>query len=297
MWSAAGRWWKVAKGGRRRLMAASTNALTEADKRAKAAVVAGGTNTLAVNQENESQKEEKFKIDLMAPLPQQRTPPERDNGNSGFPDHKAQEISKNVKDKEDEKIWTSAEPQNMKEAVKWLYQASEAGYVRQQYQLAFCLHRAIGTDQNMKEAVRWYLRAAEGGHVHAMYEVAMCYASGRGIAQDCQQSRKWMKLSADDGYKKAQFEHGRTLFLVMSDSIKKHLRSFSRQLNLKAVLTPLTIGAVLKAQTKKQIFMEECVKTRAEHHQRAIMKLRDIIKPVGRGALAEAALAKTQNIF
>nr|GEV49821.1 protein TIME FOR COFFEE-like isoform X3 [Tanacetum cinerariifolium] len=36
-----------------------------------------------------------------------RTPPESDSGNIGFPDHKAQEISKNVKDKEDEKIWTS----------------------------------------------------------------------------------------------------------------------------------------------------------------------------------------------
>nr|GEU30372.1 cystathionine gamma-synthase, chloroplastic [Tanacetum cinerariifolium] len=61
----------------------------------------------AVNQENESQKEENFEIDQMAPPSQQRTPLERNNGNIGFPNHKAQEISKNVKDKEDEKISTS----------------------------------------------------------------------------------------------------------------------------------------------------------------------------------------------
>ncbi|PWA88694.1 ataxin-2, Nucleotide-binding alpha-beta plait domain protein [Artemisia annua] len=43
-------------------------------------------------------------------------------------------------------------------------QASVAGYVCGQYQLALCLHRGIGTDQNLSEAARWYLRAAEGGY-------------------------------------------------------------------------------------------------------------------------------------
>lgn len=108
--------------------------------------------------------------------------------------------------------YLQAEPPNVKEAVKWLYQASVAGYVRAQYQLALCLHRRSETNQNLSEAAKWYLRAAEGGYVRAMYNVSLCYSLGRGLSQNHKQSRKWMKLAADHGHKKAQFEHGLTLF-------------------------------------------------------------------------------------
>lgn len=108
--------------------------------------------------------------------------------------------------------YLQAEPPNVKEAVKWLYQASVAGYVRGQYQLALCLHRGIGTDQNLSEAAKWYLRAAEGGYVRAMYNVSLCFSLGKGFTQNHRQSRKWMKLAADHGHRKAQFEHGLTLF-------------------------------------------------------------------------------------
>lgn len=37
--------------------------------------------------------------------------------------------------------------------MKWLYQASIAGHVRAQYQLALCLHRGRGVDFNLQEAV------------------------------------------------------------------------------------------------------------------------------------------------
>ena len=47
----------------------------------------------------------------------------------------------------------AAEPPNMREAIKWLYRASIAGYVRGQYQLALCLHRGGGTNQNLSDAV------------------------------------------------------------------------------------------------------------------------------------------------
>ncbi|MFS7958894.1 putative F-box domain, tetratricopeptide-like helical domain superfamily [Helianthus anomalus] len=112
--------------------------------------------------------------------------------------------------------YLQAEPPNVKEAVKWLYQASVGGYVRAQYQLALCLHRGIGTDQNLSEAARWYLRAAVGGYVRAMYNVSLCYSLGKGFIQNHRQSRKWMKLAADHGHRKAQFEHGLTLFSVIT---------------------------------------------------------------------------------
>ncbi|KAJ9554484.1 hypothetical protein OSB04_018529 [Centaurea solstitialis] len=108
--------------------------------------------------------------------------------------------------------YLQAEPPNMKEAVKWLYRASVAGYVRGQYQLALCLHRGGGTNQNLSDAAKWYLRAAEGGYVRAMYNVSLCYSLGMGVSQNHRQSRKWMKHAADHGHRKAQFEHGLALF-------------------------------------------------------------------------------------
>ncbi|KAK3028192.1 hypothetical protein RJ639_039475 [Escallonia herrerae] len=110
--------------------------------------------------------------------------------------------------------YLQAEPPNLKEAVKWLYQASDAGYVRAQYQLALCLHQGRGVDRNLPEAARWYLRAAEGGYVRAMYNTSLCYSVGEGLIRSHRQARKWMKRAADRGHSKAQFEHGLGLFSV-----------------------------------------------------------------------------------
>lgn len=50
-------------------------------------------------------------------------------------------------------IVCAAEPPKPREAVKWLFQASIAGYVRAQYQLGLCLHHGRGMDHNLPEAV------------------------------------------------------------------------------------------------------------------------------------------------
>ncbi|KAL1539323.1 F-box protein-like protein [Salvia divinorum] len=71
-----------------------------------------------------------------------------------------------------------AYPSKTREAIGWLYQASFAGHVRAQYQLALCLHQGRGLEQSLPEAARWYLRAAEGGYVHAMYNTSLCYLMG-----------------------------------------------------------------------------------------------------------------------
>ncbi|TYI43747.1 hypothetical protein ES332_A01G189700v1 [Gossypium tomentosum] len=105
-----------------------------------------------------------------------------------------------------------AQPQNHKEAVKWLHQASIGGHVRAQYQLALCLHQGLGVEQNLQEAARWYLKAAEGGYVRAMYNASLCYTFGEGLSHSRRQARKWMKRAADRGHGKAQFEHGLALF-------------------------------------------------------------------------------------
>ncbi|KAH1122497.1 hypothetical protein J1N35_005657 [Gossypium stocksii] len=105
-----------------------------------------------------------------------------------------------------------AQPQNHKEAVKWLHQASVGGHVRAQYQLALCLHQGLGVEQNLQEAAGWYLKAAEGGYVRAMYNASLCYTFGEGLSHSRRQARKWMKRAADRGHGKAQFEHGLALF-------------------------------------------------------------------------------------
>lgn len=106
----------------------------------------------------------------------------------------------------------NAEPPNRNEAVKWLYQASFAGHVRSQYQLALCLHQGQDVNCNIQEAARWYLKAAEGGYVRAMYNISLCYSFGEGLVHNHRQARKWMKRAADRGHNKAQFEHGLALF-------------------------------------------------------------------------------------
>lgn len=98
------------------------------------------------------------------------------------------------------------DPQNEKVGIKWLYQASFAGHVRAQYQLAICLHRGVGVNCNLQQAAKWYLKAAEGGYARAMYNAALFYPRNH------ESARKWMKRAADHGYSKAQFEHGLALF-------------------------------------------------------------------------------------
>ncbi|XP_010427839.1 PREDICTED: F-box protein At1g70590 [Camelina sativa] len=108
--------------------------------------------------------------------------------------------------------YLQVEPTNPKEAIKWLRQSAENGYVRAQYQLALCLHQGRVVQPNMVEASKWYLKAAEGGYVRAMYNISRCYLVGEGLHQNRKLGSKWMKRAADHGHSKAQFEHGLTLF-------------------------------------------------------------------------------------
>ncbi|KAK9117259.1 hypothetical protein Sjap_016206 [Stephania japonica] len=116
--------------------------------------------------------------------------------------------------------YLQAETHNLKEAVKWLYKSSVAGYVRAQYQLALCLHQGFPLEDHFSLlhlavaviAAKWYQRAAEGGYVRAMYNTSLCYTAGEGLVRSHRQARKWMKRAADHGHSKAQFEHGLALF-------------------------------------------------------------------------------------
>nr|GEW58797.1 hypothetical protein [Tanacetum cinerariifolium] len=109
--------------------------------------------------------------------------------------------------------YLQAEPPNAKEAVKWLYQASLAGYVRGQYQLALCLHRGTHTPEEEGGIQR------DDGRARQLSARAIARSrEGRGFLQNHRQSRKWMKLAADHGHRKAQFEHGLTLFSLPQPS-------------------------------------------------------------------------------
>lgn len=45
------------------------------------------------------------------------------------------------------------QPSDPKEAMKWLKQSAENGYVRAQYQIALCLHQGRVVQTNLLEAV------------------------------------------------------------------------------------------------------------------------------------------------
>ncbi|OAP19182.1 hypothetical protein AXX17_AT1G64760 [Arabidopsis thaliana] len=49
--------------------------------------------------------------------------------------------------------YLQVQPSNPKEAMKWLKQSAENGYVRAQYQLALCLHHGRVVQTNLLEAV------------------------------------------------------------------------------------------------------------------------------------------------
>lgn len=111
--------------------------------------------------------------------------------------------------------YVQATPPNNIEAVKWLYKASVAGYIRAQYQLALCFRQGLGVKQSAQQAAHWFLRAAEGGYARAMYNTSLCYALGEGLKLSHIMARMWMKKAADHGHSKAQFDHGRSLFYNM----------------------------------------------------------------------------------
>lgn len=50
-------------------------------------------------------------------------------------------------------LLSAVQPSNPKEAMKWLKQSAENGYVRAQYQLALCLHQGRVVKTNLLEAV------------------------------------------------------------------------------------------------------------------------------------------------
>ncbi|CAN6938078.1 unnamed protein product [Brassica oleracea] len=108
--------------------------------------------------------------------------------------------------------YLQGQPSDPKEAMKWLKQSAENGYVRAQYQIALCLHQGRVVQTNLLEATKWYLKAAEGGYVRAMYNISLCYSVGEGLPQNRKLARRWMKRAADHGHSKAQFEHGLALF-------------------------------------------------------------------------------------
>ncbi|XP_042394841.1 F-box protein At1g70590-like isoform X1 [Zingiber officinale] len=108
--------------------------------------------------------------------------------------------------------YLEADQPNPEEAVRWFYQAAQAGYARAEYNLALCLHKGRGLKINMENAAKWYLRAAEGGYVRAMYNTSLCYSTGEGLAQNLRRAREWMKRAAKAGHSKAQFEYGLQLY-------------------------------------------------------------------------------------
>ena len=93
---------------------------------------------------------------------------------------------------------------NYREAVKWYWEAAEAGNADAQYELGCCYNYGQGVLNNYGEAVKWYRKAADQGNAFAQYSLGLCYTNGKGVEQDQAEAAKWYRKAADQGDEKAK---------------------------------------------------------------------------------------------
>ncbi len=66
----------------------------------------------------------------------------------------------------------------------------------------------LGVKKDIKEAVKYLRRAAEAGYTEAENEMGLNYCLGRGVERDVQEGIKWLRKAADKGDAQAQYNLG-----------------------------------------------------------------------------------------
>jgi len=95
------------------------------------------------------------------------------------------------------------------EAVYWLEQAREAGYVSSIYRLSRTL--AKGNRQDQMRAEELLREAAQAGMAKAQYMLGSSLLRAKAAEREVKQAAAWLRLSADNGFPQAQYELGRLL--------------------------------------------------------------------------------------
>lgn len=102
----------------------------------------------------------------------------------------------------------TADPQQVKQAVKWLTRSAEAGHDCAQYALGKLYRDGIGVEKNTLQAVIWFSKAVEQDNSYAAYALGKLYLTGEDIPKDIEKALRWLQRSADLGNEHAQYRLG-----------------------------------------------------------------------------------------
>ena len=92
----------------------------------------------------------------------------------------------------------------LQEAVGWLEQAAQQGFVRSLYTLGKLYESGLGVEPDAGRAFELIRGAAEAGFVKAQYSLGKLYRDGSGTAVDLTAAAAWFRRAAEQGYGKAQ---------------------------------------------------------------------------------------------
>jgi TPR repeat protein len=101
-----------------------------------------------------------------------------------------------------------AQPAPPDKALDLLRQRAEAGYVKQQIELAAAYLTGRGVPQDNALAAHWYERAAQGGNPEAANEIGYFYQQGIGVPVDQARAVHWFQLSSASGFIMAKLNLG-----------------------------------------------------------------------------------------
>jgi|GEM_PF-6166379 len=104
------------------------------------------------------------------------------------------------------------QPADMFKAYAAWLPLAEAGDVKAQYNIGYCLSTGRGVDVHRKRAAEWFMRAAEQGDMLAHYSLFLAYRNGEGIDRDEAKASEHLQKAADLGDDRAFFELGRKHF-------------------------------------------------------------------------------------
>jgi hypothetical protein len=97
-------------------------------------------------------------------------------------------------------------PEQAKEAIKFLTMAAEQGLPKAQMMLASSYVSGEAGEKELSRAMALYRKAAEAHEPHAGCRIADMYREGKGVPQDVGEATKWLQVEAEQNCGSAQFK-------------------------------------------------------------------------------------------
>lgn len=105
--------------------------------------------------------------------------------------------------------------QEYEKALKYFYQASQAGNSKSDYAIAYLHDNELLENSSPEVAIKYYQKAAEKGQLEAQFRLGVIYEFGLGtVKSNIETAQKYWKMAADQGHKeskdKLEFYQGMT---------------------------------------------------------------------------------------